>query len=134
MYSNECVYLSSKNNVIALDGEGCRVELLALSKISKHINENNKYKYEMKIEVFEVENTKVRTGPNFIHLELPPKLKTALEAHVDSLGMKKSMLLTKIISLYQHQAMKSSLISENIERTLYESVKHLFIFDEPRAL
>jgi hypothetical protein len=79
--------------------------------MSKHINENNKYKYEMKIELFEVENTKVQTGPNFIHLELPPKLKVALEAHVDALGMRKSMLLTKIISLYQHQAMRNALIS-----------------------
>lgn len=32
----------------------------------------------MKIEVFHVENTVISTGPNNLHLELPPKLKNVL--------------------------------------------------------
>lgn len=46
------------------------------------------------------------------------------------MGIKKGLLLTKTISQYQHQAMKNNLISENIEKTLYEAVKNLFIFNE----
>lgn len=67
-YSNEWVYLNSKSNSILLDHDGSRLELLALAKISKQVNENNKHKYQMKIEVFQVESTILKTGPNNIHL------------------------------------------------------------------
>lgn len=67
-YSNECVYLNSKSNNILLSQEGCRMEVLAIAKISKQINENNKYKYESKIEMYQVENMALKTGSGNIYL------------------------------------------------------------------
>lgn len=49
---------------------------------------------------------------------------------MDTLGVKKSTLLAKTINQHQHQTMKNNLISENLERTLYESVKNCFIFED----
>ena len=55
IYSEEDYFVGCQGNLVRVDGEGCFQETLVLGKISKQINENNKFKLENKIQVFHVE-------------------------------------------------------------------------------
>ena len=105
-----------------------------LGKISKQINENNKFRLENKIQVYEIENCKVSTGNKNVFLELPPKLRNLLEEHSKGIGSKKKILMAKKTKDDQTAIMKANLITKNLKNALYQAVKNYFIFGSPTEL